>query len=164
MKKSITERLLNCSSEELARTAETCRKINNVTAEEYIETIVSAHSDMRWMDSSELRTVLTSVMDMARKEEREKATEKEKAIDALKKDGKCWNAEKKCIEDIKKEYQFKPFDRVLVRDDIEDLWEIDFFSHKVDKGQYACRCLDCYYIYCIPFEGNEHLLGTNKNK
>lgn len=37
MKKSITERLLNCSSEELARTAETCRKINNVTAEEYIK-------------------------------------------------------------------------------------------------------------------------------
>ena len=43
--------------------------------EEYIETIVSAHSDMRWMDASELRTILTSVMDMARKEEREKAIE-----------------------------------------------------------------------------------------
>ena len=41
--------------------------------EEYIETIVSAHSDMRWMDASELRTILTSVMDMARKEERENA-------------------------------------------------------------------------------------------
>ena len=49
-----------------------------MTAEEYIETIVSAHSDMRWMDASELRTILTSVMDMARKEEREKATEKVK--------------------------------------------------------------------------------------
>ena len=44
-----------------------------MTAEEYIETIVSAHSDMRWMDASELRTILTSVMDMARKEERENA-------------------------------------------------------------------------------------------
>ena len=38
--------------------------------EEYIETIVSAHSDMRWMDSSELRTVLTSVMEFTREEER----------------------------------------------------------------------------------------------
>ena len=44
-----------------------------MTAEEYIENIVSAHSDMRWMDASELRTILTSVMDMARKEERENA-------------------------------------------------------------------------------------------
>ena len=46
-----------------------------MTAEEYIENIVSAHSDMRWMDASELRAILTSVMDMARKEEREKAIE-----------------------------------------------------------------------------------------
>ena len=41
--------------------------------------------------------------------------EKKRLFDALEKDGKCWNAEKKCIEDIKKEYKFKPFDRVLVR-------------------------------------------------
>ena len=41
--------------------------------EKYIETIVSAHSDMRWMDSSELRTVLTSVMEFTREEERRNA-------------------------------------------------------------------------------------------
>ena len=46
MKKSITERLLNCSSEELARTAETCRKINNVTAEEYIKERFKGNTDM----------------------------------------------------------------------------------------------------------------------
>ena len=89
--------------------------------------------------------------------------EKQRLFDALKKDGKRWNAEKKCIEDIKKEYQFKPFDRVLVRDDIEDLWEINFFSHKANKDEYGYRCLDCYYIYCIPYEGNEELLGTTKS-
>ena len=89
--------------------------------------------------------------------------EKQRLFDALKKDGKCWNAEKKCIEDIKKEYQFKPFDRVLVRDDIEDLWEINFFSHKANKDEYGYRCLDCYYIYCIPYEGNEELLGTKNS-
>ncbi len=45
MKKSITERLLNCSSEELARTAETCRKINNVTAEEYVNERFKGNTD-----------------------------------------------------------------------------------------------------------------------
>ena len=89
--------------------------------------------------------------------------EKQRLFDAFKKDGKCWNAEKKCIEDIKKEYKFKPFDRVLVRDDIEDLWEINFFSHKANKDEYGYRCLDCYYIYCIPYEGNEELLGTTNS-
>jgi hypothetical protein len=46
-----------------------------MTAEEYIENIVSAHSDMRWMDASELREILNKVTDMTRKEEREKAIE-----------------------------------------------------------------------------------------
>ena len=41
--------------------------------EEYIETIVSAHANMRWMDASELREILNNVTDMTRKEERENA-------------------------------------------------------------------------------------------
>ena len=41
--------------------------------EEYIETIVSAHSDMRWLDASELREILNKVTDMTRKGERENA-------------------------------------------------------------------------------------------
>ena len=49
-----------------------------MTAEEYIETIVSAHANMRWMDASELREILNKVTDMARKEEREKAIKKVK--------------------------------------------------------------------------------------
>ena len=89
--------------------------------------------------------------------------EKQRLFDALKKEGKCWNAEKKCIEDIKKEYKFVPFQKVLVRDEIDDFWEINFFSHKAFKYD-GYRCLDRCYLYCIPFEGNEHLLGTNKNK
>ena len=44
-----------------------------MTAEEYIENIVSAHSDMRWMDASELREILNKVTDMTRKGERENA-------------------------------------------------------------------------------------------
>ena len=41
--------------------------------EEYIENIVSAHANMRWMDASELREILNNVTDMTRKEERENA-------------------------------------------------------------------------------------------
>lgn len=44
-----------------------------IMTEEYIDNIVSAHSDMRWMDASELREILNKVTDMTRKEEREKA-------------------------------------------------------------------------------------------
>ena len=44
-----------------------------MTAEEYIENIVSAHANMRWMDASELREILNKVTDMTRKEERENA-------------------------------------------------------------------------------------------
>ena len=44
-----------------------------MTAEEYIENIVSAHSDMRWLDASELREILNKVTDMTRKGERENA-------------------------------------------------------------------------------------------
>lgn len=88
--------------------------------------------------------------------------EKQNLFDALAKVGKRWNAEKKVIEDIKKEYQFKPFEKVLVRDTYDDVWRASFFSHiKKSNGKYATACL--IWKYCIPYEGNEHLLGTTKD-
>lgn len=42
--------------------------------------------------------------------------EKQQLFDALTKKGKTWDAEKKQIVDIKKELQFKPFEKVLVGD------------------------------------------------
>ena len=88
--------------------------------------------------------------------------EKKRLFDALKKDGKRWNDEKKFIEDIKKEYKFKPFDRVLVRDEIEETWEINFLSHKAFKYD-GYQCLDRCYLYCVPYNGNEELLGTTNS-
>lgn len=59
-------------------------------------------------------------------------------------------------------HDFKPFDRVLVRDDNELEWEIQLFrSYKPDKN-YPYACLNFSYKQCIPYDGNEHLLGTNK--
>lgn len=55
--------------------------------------------------------------------------EKQQLFDALEKEGKAWDAEKKQIVDIKKEHQFKPFEKVLVRDSIDDVWRASFFSH-----------------------------------
>ena len=94
------------------------------------------------------------------------STEKEKQqlFDALAKEGKRWNAEKKVIEDIKKEYQFKPFEKVLVRDSKDSLWHIDLYEGALgDDNEYNYSCMAADWVYCIPYEGNEHLLGTTKD-
>lgn len=88
--------------------------------------------------------------------------EQKQLFDGLAKEGKAWDAEKKQIVDIKKEHQFKPFEKVLVRDTYDDMWRASFFSHiKEDDGRYVTTCLT--WKYCIPYEGNESLLGTTKD-
>jgi len=83
-------------------------------------------------------------------------------FDALKEEGKAWDAEKKQIVDIKKEHQFKPFEKVLVRDSIDDVWRASFFSHiKENDGRYVTTCVT--WKFCIPYIGNESLLGTTKD-
>lgn len=56
-----------------------------------------------------------------------------------------------------KEPQFKPFDRVLVRGNDASLWKAGYYSHELD-GKH-CVCGD-YYALCIPYEGNQELIGT----
>lgn len=88
--------------------------------------------------------------------------EKQQLFDALEKEGKAWDAEKKQIVDIKKEHQFKPFEKVLVRDSIDDVWRASFFSHiKENDGRYVTTCVTCKF--CIPYIGNESLVGTIKD-
>lgn len=60
------------------------------------------------------------------------------------------------------EHQFKPFDRVLVRDRDNKKWDCDIFCHLGDKER-VFICIRNWWRQCIPYEGNEHLLGT-KNK
>lgn len=89
-------------------------------------------------------------------------SEKLQLFDALAKKNKRWDREKKQIVDIKKELQFKPFEKVLVRDSYDDMWRASFFSHiKEDDGRYVTTCIT--WRFCIPYEGNEHLLGTTDN-
>lgn len=83
-------------------------------------------------------------------------------FDALAKKGKAWDAEKKQIVNLKPKWTPKPFDRVLVRDTYDSEWQCDLFSHYRDEEHIVCVGGECYYDM-IPYEGNEHLLGTTKD-
>lgn len=89
-------------------------------------------------------------------------SEKQQLFDALAKKAKRWNVETKQIEYIKKEHEFKPFDRVLVRDENEDKWVAQLFSHVKKDAEYPYVCISDPYKQCIPYnEKTMHLLGTN---
>ena len=88
--------------------------------------------------------------------------EKQELFEALAKEGKRWNVEKKCIEELPKAtHQLKAFDKVLVRDSGFEKWEADIFRKYSDvtNGKYH-RCFYSSWKLCIPYEGNESLLGT----
>ena len=86
-------------------------------------------------------------------------SEKQQLFDALAKEGKAWDAEKKQIVDLKLKWVPKPFDKVVVRCGKADKWSIDFFSYKVSNG-YICTG-DAWFGYCLPYnEETAHLLGT----
>lgn len=91
------------------------------------------------------------------------STEIELMHELLKENGYTWNPETKRVEDLKKEpeHEFKPFDHVLVRDDDEQRWICDIFSN-VEEDRTFC-CVGGTWPRCIPYEGNEHLLGTTNN-
>ena len=93
-------------------------------------------------------------------------SEKQQLFDAIKKDGKAWDSDKKAIVDLKPKCEFKPFDKVLCRNSKDDTWEADFFARLTRKeidytqsGKYLC--LGGLWMYCIPYnEETSHLLGT----
>ena len=58
----------------------------------------------------------------------------------------------------KDEPSFKPFDKVLVRDSIDDEWMPDFYAHPLSVGH--CVITGGEWSQCIPYKGNEALLGT----
>ena len=88
-------------------------------------------------------------------------SEKQQLFDAIEKDGKAWDSDKKAIVDFKPKVELKPFDRVLVRDIEDKAWQVSLFSYK-DSDSYYC-CNGCAWNQCIPYIGNESLLGTTKD-
>lgn len=55
----------------------------------------------------------------------------------------------------------KPFDKVLVRNTYNQLWITDLFSYISKSGRFVCVVHNTYQ--CIPYESNEHLLGTTND-
>ena len=89
--------------------------------------------------------------------------EKQQLFDALAKNGKAWDGEKKMIVGLKPKFdELKPFDKVVVRCSEADRWSIDFFSYKAPNG-YICTG-DAWFGYCLPYnEETAKLIGTTKN-
>ena len=93
--------------------------------------------------------------------------ETRRLFDAMEKDGKRWNAEKKVVEDIPKPYEFRKGDPVLVRNYDDGCWMLAAFSKKLEDVNHPYEILNDFgnsYTYrkCIPYnEKTMHLLGTN---
>nr|DAD59163.1 MAG TPA: hypothetical protein [Bacteriophage sp.] len=60
--------------------------------------------------------------------------------------------------------EFKPFDKVLVKNESNQEWSINLFSYydKEDK-EHPYVCINECYSYCIPYEGNEYFVGKTVN-
>lgn len=80
--------------------------------------------------------------------------------------GGKYNPETLRVEPVKvaePKCSFKPFDKVLVRSG-NGIWGATFFSRYDNKSAWAYVGVDCInWEQCIPYEGNEHLLGTDKS-
>lgn len=95
---------------------------------------------------------------------------KKKLFDRIKEAGYRWNADtlklelnKNNIKPIKQ--QFKPFDKVLVRNESNEKWSINLFSYYDEEDKYyPYVCLSNHYKECIPYgDYNKHVLGTTIN-
>lgn len=101
-------------------------------------------------------------------------SEKQQLFGALAKEGKAWDAEKKQIVDLKPKYEFKPMDLCLMKyigKYNNRGWELCQYAYTEHRVSSSGEQRDFYhavggeiYAECIPYKGNEHLLGTKKSK
>lgn len=88
--------------------------------------------------------------------------EKQQLFSALAKKNMAWDAEKKQFVDLKPKIEFKPFDKVVVRDTEYSTWCADLFSHIDEDYRYAC--VGATWSFCIPYnKETAHLLGTTED-
>ena len=85
---------------------------------------------------------------------------KDELFKAMDKAGYTWDGE---TLRKKQKSQFEPFEKVLVRDNERFKWKCAFYSHFEPFSNYSHVTSTGTYAMCIPFEGNEHLIGTTKN-
>ena len=70
-----------------------------------------------------------------------------------------WDEKEGNVKKKKKEYTFTPFQKVLGRDDDTWKWIPDFYGF-YNEEEKLYQCVGTTWCQVIPFEGNEHLLGT----
>lgn len=89
-------------------------------------------------------------------------SEKQQLFNALADGNKAWDAEKKQVVSLKPKDKFKPFDKVLVKDNPYGSWKPAFFWKKDDtQDLYPYKTIEGkMYRFCEPYEGNEHLLDN----
>ena len=116
--------------------------------------------------STEYSTYVTFAMNIIRP-----ATDEEtrRLFDAMAKEGKRWNAEKKVVEDIPEPYEFSKGEPVMVRNHDDGCWMLAAFSKKLEDVNCPYEILNDFgnsYTYrkCIPYNKKTmHLLGTNND-
>ena len=89
-------------------------------------------------------------------------SEKKQLFEALAKENKVWNAEKKQVVDLKIKWMaLKPFDKVITRNAYDDIWTANIFSNVDKYGEYVTIGCAGGYHYCLPYnEETSHLIGT----
>ena len=91
---------------------------------------------------------------------------KKELFDKMEEAGYKWNADTLELEKVVPKFKnkFKPFDKVLVRNDTDEEWTINLFSYYDEKDKaFPFICINDFYRYCIPYEGNEYLVGKTVN-
>ena len=59
--------------------------------------------------------------------------------------------------------EFKPFDKVLVKNNSEDPWRADIYLNYIEDTYNHYQCTAGRYRLCIPYESNEYLLWKTIN-
>lgn len=94
--------------------------------------------------------------------------EKKQLFEALTKENKAWNAEKKAIVDLKPKCEFKPFDRCIwkIRNCEGSIWEASFVSYVDEYGAIPMGVSidkDLVNLIILPYnEETAKLIGTTK--
>lgn len=93
--------------------------------------------------------------------------EKLQLFGMLTKEGKYWDSANKQIVDLKPKVKLKPFDKVVVLDELTKKWEYGIFSHysKNYEGKEVITCIGgCIYFKVLPFnKETAKLVGTTNN-
>lgn len=96
-------------------------------------------------------------------------SEKKQLFEALTKEGKAWDAEKKAIVDLKPKCEFKPFDRCIwkIRNCEGSIWQASFVSYVDEYGAIPMGMSideDLVNLIILPYnEETAKLIGTTNN-